>query len=33
VAGCWLFYLVGRRVRWLRPLIGLRPGDGSKRAI
>jgi glucans biosynthesis protein C len=25
VAGCWLFYLAGRRVAWLRPLIGLRP--------
>lgn len=24
VLGCWGFYLVGRRVRWLRPLIGLR---------
>lgn len=24
VAGCWTFYLVGRRWRWLRPLIGLR---------
>ncbi|MES2337264.1 MAG: acyltransferase [Pseudomonadota bacterium] len=24
VAGCWAFYLVGRRVGWLRPLIGLR---------
>lgn len=23
--GCWLFYLGGRRVGWLRPLIGLRP--------
>ncbi len=21
--GCWIFYLVGRKVRWLRPLIGL----------
>ncbi|MEK9210531.1 acyltransferase family protein [Sphingomonas sp. 2378] len=42
VAGCWAFYLLGRRVRWLRPLIGLRPhpvgrpaasGDGRKAAI
>lgn len=42
VAGCWAFYRIGREVRWLRPLIGLRPprtdrsspsGDGSKRAI
>lgn len=24
VGGCWLFYLVGRRIGWLRPLIGLR---------
>jgi peptidoglycan/LPS O-acetylase OafA/YrhL len=24
VAGCWAFYLVGRRIAWLRPLIGLR---------
>ena len=24
VAGCWAFYLVGREVPWLRPLIGLR---------
>ena len=24
VAGCWAFYLMGRRVNWLRPLIGLR---------
>ncbi len=24
VAGCWAFYLVGRRIGWLRPLIGLR---------
>jgi peptidoglycan/LPS O-acetylase OafA/YrhL len=26
MAGCWAFYLVGRDVRWLRPLIGLRAG-------
>jgi glucan biosynthesis protein C len=25
VTGCWLFYAVGRRIGWLRPLIGLRP--------
>lgn len=25
VAGCWLFYLIGRRIALLRPLIGLRP--------
>ena len=24
VAGCWAFYLVGREIGWLRPLIGLR---------
>lgn len=24
VAGCWLFYWIGRRIGWLRPLIGLR---------
>ena len=24
VAGCWAFYLAGREVMWLRPLIGLR---------
>lgn len=24
VAGCWAFYLIGREVSWLRPLIGLR---------
>ena len=23
VTGCWLFYVVGRRIGWLRPLIGL----------
>lgn len=25
VSGCWLFYLGGRKIGWLRPLIGLRP--------
>jgi len=24
IAGCWAFYLFGRKVGWLRPLIGLR---------
>ena len=24
VAGCWLFYWIGREIGWLRPLIGLR---------
>ncbi|WP_448659310.1 acyltransferase family protein [Sphingomonas sp. CJ99] len=24
IAGCWLFYLAGRELPWLRPLIGLR---------
>lgn len=24
IPGCWLFYLVGREIGWLRPLIGLR---------
>jgi membrane protein DedA with SNARE-associated domain len=23
VAGCWLFYWIGRNIGWLRPLIGL----------
>jgi len=23
LAGCWTFYLIGRRIAWLRPLIGL----------
>jgi membrane protein DedA with SNARE-associated domain len=23
VGGCWAFYLGGRRIDWLRPLIGL----------
>jgi hypothetical protein len=26
MAGCWAFYLAGREVRWLRPLIGLKAG-------
>ena len=24
IAGCWAFYLIGRSIGWLRPLIGLR---------
>jgi hypothetical protein len=24
IAGCWVFYLLGREIGWLRPLIGLR---------
>lgn len=24
IAGCWAFYLLGREISWLRPLIGLR---------
>ena len=24
IAGCWAFYLIGRSIPWLRPLIGLR---------
>ena len=24
IAGCWAFYLLGREIGWLRPLIGLR---------
>lgn len=28
-AGCWLFYDVGRRIRWLRPLIGLKRGASA----
>ena len=24
IAGCWAFYLIGREVNWLRPLIGLK---------
>jgi hypothetical protein len=24
VVGCWTFYLIGRRIGWLRPLIGLK---------
>jgi len=31
VAGCWAFYLIGRELRWLRPLIGLRPRPRTAR--
>lgn len=30
-AGCWAFYLLGRRIGWLRPLIGLKPANGLAR--
>jgi glucan biosynthesis protein C len=30
VAGCWAFYLVGREIGWLRPLIGLRRRSARK---
>lgn len=36
VAGCWAFYLGGRNVGWLRPLIGLRmaaPAVSGKRPV
>ncbi|MFM9827256.1 MAG: acyltransferase, partial [Sphingomonas sp.] len=26
--GCWLFYRIGREVKWVRPLIGLRAQRG-----
>ncbi|UIJ46453.1 acyltransferase [Sphingomonas cannabina] len=32
VAACWGFYLIGREVDWLRPLIGLRPRVARVRA-
>ncbi len=32
VVGCWAFYLIGRRIAWLRPLIGLRMRAPIKRA-
>lgn len=32
LAGCWIFYLVGREIGWLRPLIGLRGGMTARRA-
>jgi glucan biosynthesis protein C len=31
IAGCWAFYLIGREVGWLRPLIGLRGGTAARR--
>lgn len=31
VAACWLFYDIGRRIGWLRPLIGLNPAPVSPR--
>ena len=30
VAGCWAFYLIGREVPWLRPLIGLKLTRAAK---
>ena len=33
VAGCWAFYLVGRRIPLLRPLIGLRKHPAPRREI
>ncbi|PTS89359.1 hypothetical protein DBR17_03250 [Sphingomonas sp. HMWF008] len=32
VGGCWAFYAIGREIRWLRPLIGLRPRDRRERS-
>ena len=32
VAGCWAFYLIGRRIDWLRPLIGLKRAGHATRA-
>lgn len=32
VAGCWAFYLIGREVAWLRPLIGLKLTRAAKPA-
>ena len=29
VGGCWAFYAIGRRIGWLRPLIGLRPREAK----
>ena len=31
VTGCWAFYLIGREVGWLRPLIGLRGAIAPRR--
>ncbi|WP_454884810.1 acyltransferase family protein [Sphingomonas oryzagri] len=30
MTGCWAFYLAGRQVRWLRPLIGLKAGTRGR---
>jgi len=30
IAGCWAFYLLGREIGWLRPLIGLRAKPASR---
>jgi hypothetical protein len=32
MAGCWAVYLIGRKVRWLRPLIGLKAGPARRNA-
>ncbi len=32
ISGCWAFYLVGRRIDWLRPLIGLKRADHTSTA-
>ncbi|MEO9131363.1 MAG: acyltransferase [Sphingomonas sp.] len=33
VAGCWAFYLIGRQISWLRPLIGLRGRARRQQAV
>ena len=33
VGGCWAFYAIGRRIGWLRPLIGLRPNERRDIAV
>lgn len=33
VAGCWTFYLVGSRLNWLRPLIGLKSRPRSRTVL
>ena len=33
VAGCWAFYLIGRQIGWLRPLIGLRGRSRPRQAV
>lgn len=30
MAGCWAFYLAGREMRWLRPMIGLKAGPARR---